>query len=248
MTCFEIHPTCGHDYTADIDADAPGWAEGGVERTVEWLDTIPCPICPRAEHIDDYKRYYAAVRMTRPPILPWTHYDLESGRELDREDDTISPAELKCQRERMGLTTKWLAERWDVAEYSVKRWETNRLLPTEFIEDWLALMYDYAQQVDTYSKRDAIIVPRVNMDSLAYPGAFYRSAGLDANRETGAPIEFGDVPISDIVIRDPQDLYTLSLLRELRQRVQAHVDEEGTVSRDSRATTNMSPRKGCGLK
>ena len=71
---------------------------------------------------------------------------------------------------------------------------------------------------------------------------------MDANRETGAPIEFGDVPISDIVIRDPQDLYTRSLLRELRQRVQAHVDEEGTVSRDSRATTNMSPRKGCGLK
>ena len=227
MTCFEIHPICGHDYTADIDADTPGWAEGGVERTVEWLNTTRCPICPRLEHIPELKKYYAAARMVRPPILPWTPYDIRTGREYGREDTTISPAELKCQRERMGLTTKWLAERWDVAELSVKRWEKNRVMPAEFTEDWLALLYDYAQQVDTYSRRDTIIVPRVNTDSLAYPGAFYRSAGLDANRETSAPIEFADVPITDIVIKDPQDLYTRSLLRELRQRAQDRVDEEG---------------------
>jgi len=227
MTCFEIHPICGHDYTADIDADTPGWAEGGVERTAEWLNTTRCPICPRRERIPELKKYYAAARMVRPPILPWTHYDIRTGREYGRSDATIRPADLKCQRERMGLTTKWLAERWDVAEYSVKRWENNRVMPAEFTEDWLALLYDYAQQVDTYSRRDVIIVPRVNADSLAYPGAFYRSAGLDANRKTGAPIEFGDVPVTDIVIKDPQDLYTRSPLRVLRQRAQAHVDEEG---------------------
>lgn len=227
MACFEIHPTCGHDYTADINTEKPGWADDGPRKAVEWLNTIPCPICPRLERVDDLKKHYAAIRMIRPEILPYTAYDVINGREFGHPDKTIRPAELKCQRERMGLTTKWVAERWDVAEYSVKRWENNRLLPAEFTEDWVAMLYDYEQQINTYSQRDVIIVPRVNVDSLAYPGAFYRSAGLDANRETGAPIEFGDIPVSDIVIKDPQDLYTGSLLRVLRQRVEDKAAGEG---------------------
>ena len=35
----------------------------------------------------------------------------------------MTPAENKALRESMGLTLKWLAERWGVTVQSVKRWE-----------------------------------------------------------------------------------------------------------------------------
>ena len=37
----------------------------------------------------------------------------------------MSGAELRCLRERLGLTTRWLAEHLDVAERSVHRWEAG---------------------------------------------------------------------------------------------------------------------------
>ncbi len=43
----------------------------------------------------------------------------------------LTPAEFKCLRASLGLTTKWLADRWDVAEFSVKRWERARMLPED---------------------------------------------------------------------------------------------------------------------
>lgn len=38
---------------------------------------------------------------------------------------SMSGAELRCLREWLGLTTRWLAEHLDVAERSVHRWESN---------------------------------------------------------------------------------------------------------------------------
>lgn len=37
----------------------------------------------------------------------------------------MSGAELRCLREWLGLTTRWLADRLDVAERSVHRWESE---------------------------------------------------------------------------------------------------------------------------
>lgn len=37
----------------------------------------------------------------------------------------MSGAELRCLRECLGLTTRWLAEHLDVAERSVHRWESD---------------------------------------------------------------------------------------------------------------------------
>lgn len=41
------------------------------------------------------------------------------------ERDPMTGAALRCIRERLGLTTRWLADHLDVAERSVHRWESG---------------------------------------------------------------------------------------------------------------------------
>ena len=51
----------------------------------------------------------------------------------------MTPAENKALRESMGLTLKWLAERWGVTVQSVKRWEGSRTPPPQIAKDMLDL-------------------------------------------------------------------------------------------------------------
>ena len=60
---------------------------------------------------------------------------------------TMTSAEMKCLRESMGLTTKWLSARWDVAEFSVKRWERDRYLPENLETDLRGLKRRFDAEV-----------------------------------------------------------------------------------------------------
>lgn len=52
----------------------------------------------------------------------------------------MSGAEFRCLRERLGLTTRWVADRLDVAERSVHRWESDDYpVPAGVAEEMLAL-------------------------------------------------------------------------------------------------------------
>lgn len=95
----------------------------------------------------------------------------------------LTSAETKCLRESMGLTTKWLADRWHVAEYSVKRRETNRILPDEFETDLRGLKtrFDKAVQAAADTPADAcIIVPRTDRGNGEYPAAWHRAIAQQA--------------------------------------------------------------------
>lgn len=75
---------------------------------------------------------------------------------------TLTSAEFKCLRESMGLTTKWLAARWGVSEYSVQRWERNRTLPEHLSMDMARLKMQFDGEVESAvrSGGDFFLVPR----------------------------------------------------------------------------------------
>lgn len=108
----------------------------------------------------------------------------------------LTPAEFKANRERMGLSTRWLATRWNTQEQSVQRWERHRQPPPEFVEDLLDLVDLFDAQVVTYltSAHHQYVVPRVSVVD-GYPAPWWRAAALEASRHTGAAITY-----------DPQDL------------------------------------------
>ena len=108
----------------------------------------------------------------------------------------MTSAECKCLREGMGLTTKWLADRWHVAEYSVKRWETNRTLPADLETDLLGLRSRFDHEVEKAASTPAdgsILVPRTDAQtSGAYPAAWHRAIALQAARRSGCRILYTD--------------------------------------------------------
>ena len=59
----------------------------------------------------------------------------------------MTPAENKALRESMGLTLKWLAERWGVTVQSVKRWEGSRTPPPQIAKDMLDLKRKFDAEV-----------------------------------------------------------------------------------------------------
>ena len=106
----------------------------------------------------------------------------------------MTPAELKAERERMGLPAQWLADRWGVALNSVRRWERDRELPAELAEDLLALtgkMEDEAAMLARLGM-DEIEVPRTDAESGdGMPAAYHRAVALEAARRTGARLVYG---------------------------------------------------------
>lgn len=105
----------------------------------------------------------------------------------------MTPAELKCARERLGLTTQWLADKWGVALYSVKRWETSRTVPDDLAADVEAMLgrMDGAIESGRFCADRVIEVPRTDADSPdVMPAAYHRAVALEVARETGARIRF----------------------------------------------------------
>ncbi|MCI1901840.1 MAG: hypothetical protein LKI93_03825 [Bifidobacteriaceae bacterium] len=105
----------------------------------------------------------------------------------------MTPAEFKCQRETMGLSTKWLAERWKVSEYSVQRWERSRQLPQALETDFNAIVVEFSQRVKEAAEigGESIIVPRTDREApVEYPAQWYRAIAQRAHEETGIRILF----------------------------------------------------------
>lgn len=101
----------------------------------------------------------------------------------------MTPAEFKCAREMMGLSTAWLAKRWGVSNVSVQRWERNRELPKAIERDMNGMLAEFLREVDEGSARcdGSIEVPRTDAECLGeYPSAYYRRvAALVALRTSG---------------------------------------------------------------
>ncbi|WP_156100109.1 hypothetical protein [Bifidobacterium cuniculi] len=75
------------------------------------------------------------------------------------------------------MSTRWLADRWGVSEYSVQRWERSRLLPDDLQADLLGLQVRFAAEVAKGIEEhgDAIIVPRTNAESVQdFPATWWR--------------------------------------------------------------------------
>ena len=103
---------------------------------------------------------------------------------------TMTSAEMKCLRESMGLTTKWLAARWDVAEFSVKRWERDRYLPDNLETDLRGLKRRFDAEVRHTA---AVIVPRTEPESTGdMPAAWRRAIAQRARELSGARILYID--------------------------------------------------------
>ncbi|OXN01500.1 helix-turn-helix domain-containing protein [Bifidobacterium vansinderenii] len=107
----------------------------------------------------------------------------------------MSCAEMKCLRESMGLTTKWLARRWNVSEFSVQRWERNRPLPNELEQDLqkLKTMFDLEVDQAAQTTTGSLIVPRTDAESPAgLPSAWHRAVAQQAAQRSGVHIIYRD--------------------------------------------------------
>lgn len=105
----------------------------------------------------------------------------------------MTPAEFKATRERLGLTVRWLAERWGVQETTIQRWERNRALPSDLAEDMGGLAGRFDVQVDALRAAGAAVlrVPRRDGESPdQMPAAWHRAAALTAVAGTGSRIEW----------------------------------------------------------
>lgn len=74
----------------------------------------------------------------------------------------LTSAEFKCLRESMGLTTKWLASYWGVAEQSVQRWERSRTPPDRICASLAELKLMFDNDVERLSEQggEYLLVPR----------------------------------------------------------------------------------------
>lgn len=127
---------------------------------------------------------------------------------LPAAERRLTPAEFKCLRASLGLTTKWLADRWDVAEFSVKRWERARMLPEEFSEDMLGLRRRFLDEVaqGKACMADSISVPRTDRDTdLGFPAAWWQLIAWRVHEDTGQMILFYDDFTEDLE-PEPDDL------------------------------------------
>lgn len=114
----------------------------------------------------------------------------------------MGPAEMKCLRESLGLSTAWLARRWDVAERSVQRWERDRQLPVALEEDLERLAVERDQQVAAIVRESGnapILVPRLDREGDEWPAEWHRAVALIAQKRTGRRIEF----LPDTPSREP---------------------------------------------
>lgn len=124
---------------------------------------------------DPYRKERKAARNAVLDAIEWVG-------DPDGRSSPLSCAEFKCLREGMGLTTAWLANRWNVAEYSVKRWERERLPPAEYADDLLALKGTFDAAVDSIRPQTRATVPRTEAESPdGMPAAWHRSIAQHAS-------------------------------------------------------------------
>lgn len=104
----------------------------------------------------------------------------------------MTPAEFKTLREALGLSTRWLAERWDVQEQTIQRWERTRTPPDRLAHDLQALTREAGRQVEAgIDREDAeIMVPRTDSETTRYPAMWYRRIASRIAAETGATIVY----------------------------------------------------------
>ena len=105
----------------------------------------------------------------------------------------MTPAEFKARREALGLSTRWLAERWGVSHISVQRWERNRSIPASLEADLEAIERRASEAVAEGVARcdGSIEVPRIDADSRdGYPAAYHRAVALRIAHATGGEIVF----------------------------------------------------------
>lgn len=105
----------------------------------------------------------------------------------------MTPAEFKCTRELLGLSTRWLADRWGVSHLSVQRWERDRTLPDELARDVDDMADGFWRLVrDGMARSDGSIeVPRTDAACRGeLPSAYYRRAAAIVARTTEGEIVF----------------------------------------------------------
>lgn len=105
----------------------------------------------------------------------------------------MTPAQFKAIREHLGLTTRWLAERWDVQETTIQRWERNRTIPSRLAADLMGLSRHFDEQIAALRRGGASVVdvPRRDANSPdAMPAAWHRAIALAATVGTGARIDW----------------------------------------------------------
>lgn len=110
---------------------------------------------------------------------------------------TMTSAEFKCLRQKLGLTTNWLAKRWGVADNSVKRWERNREIPAALAGDLLDLLDEFNARVAAscaaHGPDTAMVVPRIDMESTdRRPAAWHHAVAQEVSERTGCRILFLD--------------------------------------------------------
>ena len=109
---------------------------------------------------------------------------------------SMTSAEFKCLRESMGLTTKWLAERWKVSEFSVQRWDRNRRLPDELEADIMDLKARFDREVGRVADAggDCVLVPRNDRlrTAVDMPAAWFHMIAQRASEIAGLRILFED--------------------------------------------------------
>lgn len=100
----------------------------------------------------------------------------------------MNGATFKAVRERLGLTTRWVADELGVAERSVHRWEADTSpIPdgvVEALESWETLHVNRVAAAD-----DVVVIPRTGeRDGL--PASWWRSVAAEARREHGSEIDY----------------------------------------------------------
>lgn len=109
---------------------------------------------------------------------------------------TMTSAELKCLRESMGLTTRWLAERWDVSEVSVKRWERTLCPPERIVRQITDLKRRFDEEVarGVALRGDYVCAARNDRfrDGRMMPAAWTRAVAQRVHEGSGARILFYD--------------------------------------------------------
>lgn len=98
--------------------------------------------------------------------------------------------ELKVVREGLGLSTRWLSERWAVREQSVQRWESrNYQVPTECADDLIDILRQFSTDVtETIASLGAVktgqeklLLPKTDeflVASDSFPASFYRAVAF----------------------------------------------------------------------
>lgn len=129
---------------------------------------------------------------------------------LGADEQRLTPAEFHCLRQQLGVTTKWLANRWHVTERSVQRWENFRCLPFEFTQDILALRTRQLEMIRTQCEeamrtQSGVMVPRKNIMPAEYPAEWWQIIAWHVHEQTGATILYTDDTTEDLD-PEPDDL------------------------------------------